>query len=233
MVYIIPKSTEGGLEVPEGQGNVPAGVVTLPHYVRNGTDLSECATALQAEREESRALHGFHVVFHLAETIVKLLDGIAGSHGQKIQCRARCWLPQHKAGLFSTPFRHHLHHFADCRSSRTSAGDAHIHDHVTSEALGELLFQCMQRRIGTPATPQEISRKTIIIPAEGTNLGDVNGDGEVNAADLTTLARHVAKIETITNTTLLQNADVTKDGEVTAADLTQLARFVAKIISTL
>ncbi len=63
--------------------------------------------------------------------------------------------------------------------------------------------------------------------------GDVNGDGEVDAKDLTALARHVAKIETITDETLLQNADVTNDTEVTAADLTKLARYVARIIDTL
>ena len=68
---------------------------------------------------------------------------------------------------------------------------------------------------------------------EGNLTGDVNGDGEVNASDLTALARHVAKIETITDETLLQNADVTQDGEVSADDLTHLARFVAKIISEL
>ncbi len=64
-------------------------------------------------------------------------------------------------------------------------------------------------------------------------LGDVNGDNTVDAKDLTVLARHVAKIELITDAMLLQNADVTGEGQVTAADLTKLARYVAKIISTL
>ncbi len=63
--------------------------------------------------------------------------------------------------------------------------------------------------------------------------GDVNGDGEVNAADLTALARHVARIEVITDAALLANADVTGEGDVTAADLTKLARYVARIISEL
>ncbi len=64
-------------------------------------------------------------------------------------------------------------------------------------------------------------------------LGDVNGDSTVDEKDLTALAHHVAKIELITDATLLKNADVTGDGQVTAADLTKLARYVAKIISTL
>jgi len=64
-------------------------------------------------------------------------------------------------------------------------------------------------------------------------LGDVNLDGEITAADLTMLARHVAKIETITDTDSLFNAEVTGDQQLTAEDLTKLARYVAKIIDTL
>ncbi|MCD7859774.1 MAG: dockerin type I domain-containing protein [Firmicutes bacterium] len=64
-------------------------------------------------------------------------------------------------------------------------------------------------------------------------LGDLNGDGEVNANDLTILARHVGKVEYITDETYLANADVTGDGSVDASDLTKLAQFVGKIISSL
>ena len=64
-------------------------------------------------------------------------------------------------------------------------------------------------------------------------LGDVNGDGSVTAADLTSLARHVAKIEVITEKENLLRADVTGEGDVSANDLTKLARYIAKIISTL
>ena len=63
--------------------------------------------------------------------------------------------------------------------------------------------------------------------------GDVNGDNAVDAKDLTALARHVAKIELITDETLLKNADVDGKNGITAADLTKLARYVAKIISEL
>ena len=64
-------------------------------------------------------------------------------------------------------------------------------------------------------------------------LGDVNLDGEVTAADLTMLARHVARIEVITNENSLANAEVTGDGGLTAEDLTKLARYVARIITSL
>ena len=63
----------------------------------------------------------------------------------------------------------------------------------------------------------------------GTTPGDVDGDGEIGANDLTALARHVGKIEEITDALLLLNADVTDDGEIGADDLTRLARHVGKI----
>ncbi|MCC8076836.1 MAG: leucine-rich repeat protein [Oscillospiraceae bacterium] len=66
-----------------------------------------------------------------------------------------------------------------------------------------------------------------------TTSGDLNGDGEVNASDLTILARHVGKVETMEDETYLANADVTGDGNVDASDLTKLAQYVGKIISSL
>ena len=63
-------------------------------------------------------------------------------------------------------------------------------------------------------------------------LGDVNGDKEVDANDLTALSRHVAVIEQIKDAALLKAADVTKDNEVDANDLTMLSRYVAQIIKT-
>lgn len=64
-------------------------------------------------------------------------------------------------------------------------------------------------------------------------LGDVNKDKTVDAKDLTALARHLAKIEVITNDVQLKNCDTTRDGSVSAEDLTQLAKYVAKIIQEL
>lgn len=67
----------------------------------------------------------------------------------------------------------------------------------------------------------------------GGMLGDVNGDYNVDAKDLTHLAKHVAKISTITDAGLFKAADVNSDGEVDAKDLTHLAKYVAKIIASL
>lgn len=63
-------------------------------------------------------------------------------------------------------------------------------------------------------------------------IGDVNLDGEITALDLTALARHVAKIEFITDSVALVNADTNFDNTVSAEDLTLLARYVAKIIDS-
>ncbi|MCD7861393.1 MAG: dockerin type I domain-containing protein [Oscillospiraceae bacterium] len=55
----------------------------------------------------------------------------------------------------------------------------------------------------------------------------------MDASDLTVLARHVGKVETMEDETALANADVTGDGNVDASDLTKLAQYVGKIISAL
>ena len=75
---------------------------------------------------------------------------------------------------------------------------------------------------------------SIVAQFERTNLyGDTNGDNNVDASDLTRLAKHLAKIETITSLEQLENADVNHDGKVSSEDLTKLARYVAKIITDL
>ena len=79
-----------------------------------------------------------------------------------------------------------------------------------------------------------VKSHTIEAKFKKSNLyGDSNGDGQVDASDLTTLARHLAKIEIIKDTDQFENCDVNHDGQVNAEDLTKLARFIAKIISSL
>ena len=77
----------------------------------------------------------------------------------------------------------------------------------------------------------EVSVDSKAANLSGVLLGDVNGDGKVNAGDLTKLARIVAKIDALDDS-LKSVADVTKDGSVNAGDLTMLARYVAKIITS-
>ena len=62
--------------------------------------------------------------------------------------------------------------------------------------------------------------------------GDLDLDGDVDAEDLTLLARHTAGIELLTDTAALRNADVNNDGLINSDDLTLHARYVAGIITT-
>ena len=68
-------------------------------------------------------------------------------------------------------------------------------------------------------------------PVAGTMKGDIDLDGDVDARDLTLMARHIAKIESITDPAALDNADINSDGDISALDLTKLARHIAKIES--
>lgn len=78
----------------------------------------------------------------------------------------------------------------------------------------------------------EYKDATTPTPTPSTLKGDVNGDGVVNAADLTALARIVGKMDTADDA-VKQRADVAQDGVINSADLTKLARYIGKMISTL
>lgn len=54
-------------------------------------------------------------------------------------------------------------------------------------------------------------------------LGDVNGDGEVNASDVVRLAQYFVGNNSISGA---EAADTTGDGELNSADLIRLARFL-------
>ena len=55
--------------------------------------------------------------------------------------------------------------------------------------------------------------------------GDVNGDGNVTARDITALSRYIAGGY---NVTVVEAAlDINRDGNVTARDITTLSRYIA------
>lgn len=62
-------------------------------------------------------------------------------------------------------------------------------------------------------------------------IGDLDLDGDVDAYDLTLLARHVGGIELLADPVTLYNADTDGDGDVDAYDLTIHARYVGGIIT--
>ena len=62
-------------------------------------------------------------------------------------------------------------------------------------------------------------------------IGDINGDGVINVADLVLLSRYIAELETLTDTQL-KAADVNGDGKVNIADLVRLARWLANLEPT-
>ena len=75
--------------------------------------------------------------------------------------------------------------------------------------------------VGDQSAPREVTQwiRNVLRP------GDVNGDGTVNAKDVTVLRRYVAGGYGVTVDA--QIADVSGDGTVNAKDVTVLRRYVA------
>ncbi len=105
--------------------------------------------------------------------------------------------------------------------------------HTTAEHAGAGSDACFIAWISDCMTGAAADAGTDSGDDTGSTPGDLNGDGSADASDLTILARHVGKVEYITDETALANADVTGDGAVDANDLTKLAQYVGKIISSL
>lgn len=99
-------------------------------------------------------------------------------------------------------------------------GSENFQDHVATEEYLTAAFMAEYPISVTDYVP------------ETTGLtGDLDLNGEVDAEDLTILARHVAQIDRLTDATALENADVNGDGQIDADDLTIHAQYVAHIIS--
>ena len=60
-------------------------------------------------------------------------------------------------------------------------------------------------------------------------LGDVNGDGKVDSADLQLIAQHIVHITTLTGDRF-DRADVDRDGKVTVRDMQLVAQMIVKRI---
>lgn len=57
-------------------------------------------------------------------------------------------------------------------------------------------------------------------------LGDVNGDNEINSADLLTIVKHLKGTLKITQECEMKSADVNKDGEINSADLLSIVKYL-------
>ena len=66
---------------------------------------------------------------------------------------------------------------------------------------------------------------------EVVNLGDANGDGNVDATDATFILQHYANIATI-QSNFTANADVNNNGNIDATDATLVLQYYANIISS-
>ena len=66
-------------------------------------------------------------------------------------------------------------------------------------------------------------------PAPAVTLGDVNGDGKVNAIDARKVLRVGAQLDTLTTAEEIAAADVNKDGKVNAIDARKILRVGAQL----
>ena len=80
-----------------------------------------------------------------------------------------------------------------------------------------LFVATLYQNVASSATYNWAERPTVM-------YGDVNGDGEVTAADTTRLRQWIAGWDVVINELV---ADVNADGEVTAADVTRLRQYIA------
>ena len=56
--------------------------------------------------------------------------------------------------------------------------------------------------------------------------GDVNGDGEINSADLLGIQKHLLGVKNLMNTIYGAGADVNKDGNINSADLLKIQKYL-------
>ena len=84
--------------------------------------------------------------------------------------------------------------------------------------------------VGTASTVRVLAGNQCVQDYQVVLFGDANGDGKLNAIDLTTINRHLLQISTIDSFDLLA-ADVNHDGTVNAIDLTILVRHILQMMT--
>lgn len=59
--------------------------------------------------------------------------------------------------------------------------------------------------------------------------GDVNGDGKINAIDISRIQKHILNISTISNNVILEACDVSDDSRVNAIDISRIQKHILNI----
>ena len=99
---------------------------------------------------------------------------------------------------------------------------------ISGIASGTYTMRVMKNKHVTREYTVTVSGDAKTQNAEIWLLGDVNGDGRVNAMDYTRLLKHVNKTQRLTDAYALKCADVNRDSRVNAMDYTRLLKHVNK-----
>ena len=70
---------QGGFEILEGERDIPEGMVTDPHDIRDRTDLGEGDAGPETALEKSSAFHRLYVSAFPAQTVVECLQRMAAA----------------------------------------------------------------------------------------------------------------------------------------------------------
>ena len=60
-------------------------------------------------------------------------------------------------------------------------------------------------------------------------LGDANGDGKINSADLLTIQKHLLSVKKITDTNKINSSDSNGDGKINSADLLKIQKHLLNV----
>lgn len=99
---------------------------------------------------------------------------------------------------------------------------------IPSVAAGTYTVQVSKKNHVTREYTVTVGGNVKTLNAEIWLLGDVNGDGRVNAMDCTRLFKHVNKTQQLTDPYALKCAETNGDGRVNAMDCTRLFKHVNK-----
>ena len=112
-------------------------------------------------------------------------------------------------------------------SSGTKVGNQYTASYsISGIASGTYTMRVMKKNHVTREYTVTVSGSAKTQNAEIWLLGDVNGDGRVNAMDCTRLFTHVNKTQPLTDAYALKCADVNRDSRVNAMDCTRLFTHV-------